>query len=157
MTKEQTAFVDELRSLMNLLKNMSGWDVEFYGWVLESGRFFEPQRKPGKYRFGPAKQCYANSNDLRRAEPALVYCEGVVACDGVPMPVPHAWLSDGGKVVDVTLRTPARLYFGVPFDAEAMMDGSPLHEAIVRERINGRNRSGEKAGERPRSRTKRGT
>lgn len=63
----------------------------------------------------PQKQCFANAQrvvlDLTfHGAPdgiPVQYAEGFVLCHDLPLPIHHAWLDVGGKVVDLTLRTRA--------------------------------------------------
>ena len=74
----------------------------------EEREWFDHATKGRRYA---VKQCFANSQrfllgeaeDLP-AEWTLVYVEGYVMPDWIPMPIHHGWLELNGKVIDLTLR-----------------------------------------------------
>lgn len=107
-------------------ENDPDWDVE--GFVLRHGKFFEhrdfdddehavvdsaitiARRLYG--RFEP-RQCFANAQRLVLSDPSkqLSYVEGYVITDGLVLPIPHAWATINGKLVDVTLPRGTRRCF----------------------------------------------
>lgn len=107
-------------------ENDPDWDVE--GFVLRHGRFFEHRDLDAdehavvdqaitlaRRLYGPfeRRQCFANAQRLVLSDPAkrLCYVEGYVITVGLVLPIPHAWATINGKVVDVTLPLGTRRSF----------------------------------------------
>lgn len=137
--------------------NKPEWNIE--GFVLRHGTMFEhveldadenavvddaltlARRLYGNFE---PKQCFANSQRIVLCDQAkkLAYVEGYAIIDGIVLPLPHAWVTIKGKIVDVTLPRaterrlpgiegelgpeppqgrgiiPGRKYLGVPFRRE---------------------------------------
>jgi hypothetical protein len=84
-------------------------------FVLRNGKPYSPG--PRKGLKGPAKQCYMNAAKVVMCDAdASAYVEGFVVIKDLPIPILHAWVSyDGETVMDPTLDSANREYFGVSF------------------------------------------
>ncbi len=82
---------------------------------------------------GEAKQCYYNAYHACLKDPSLVYMEGLVLCDDIPMIIEHAWVYSPSKncVLETTmhgwryeknLKMPKTAYFGIPFSFEEVSE-----------------------------------
>ena len=78
-------------------------------------------------------QCYYNTQMVME-DSCLVYVEGYVTSRECPYPIPHAWLeidiSDGVKIVEVTLDEPSDIYFGVEFCWDIVRDALVAREKV---------------------------
>ena len=113
-------------------------------YVLTRGRMFDSAElqddalqvlQPTQWKYHRRQECYMNAQRAALAtaftEPTpakLAYVEGYVIAN-TPFPIPHAWISLDGRVVDTTMRDPANQqkrifgiipegweYFGVEMD-----------------------------------------
>ena len=63
-------------------------------------------------------QCYSAARALVQEGSGKAYVEGLLATDGVPLPVGHAWfVNDKDEHVDVTRVSGCHQYFGVAVPA----------------------------------------
>ena len=101
-----------------------------YSFLLERGRFFEPQMLPKGFKRKKAKECYGNSFTLATSREGMAYCEGIVVTElgeERTTEIDHGWcVTEDGKVIDVTLERPGLTYFGAVFFKEEMMDVDEL-------------------------------
>lgn len=90
----------------------------------ENGRFFENTQNftdeekeiVNQYDKADPNQCYYNTQMIMNSD-TLDYVEGYITTLDTARPIPHAWLSLNGKVVDITLEEPdSTVYYGVSFD-----------------------------------------
>jgi len=129
-TELQEGLLDYLRGVSQMMTEARARLAEtmrytsYEGLVLDQGRAYEPQVKPGWAQRGAPKWCYDNTFRLvqrDRGRHGLVYCEGyaiLAGPDWVGIPVQHAWAVDAdGRVVDVTWPHPElSAYYGIAFD-----------------------------------------
>lgn len=90
--------------------------------VSQYGKVYQAAPCPDRFRPGIPKQCFDNSAKLMlryRRKPQLLYVEGYVQLNEIPLPIAHGWCVEEGSdlVIDVTLRD-AALYFGIAFNRE---------------------------------------
>lgn len=91
-------------------------------YVLEHAHFYPPAERPKKYRKGKRKNCWGNAQLLAMDHPELNYVEGFAFGQSNALAFEHAWcVTENGMVVDTTWPEPGLVYYGVPFDREALM------------------------------------
>lgn len=118
-----------LRATLGSFAEFLGPTGALYRFVLDHGREYEPT--PWKtwrgrgYQVGRLRECFKNAELLVRLNPDLTYVEGF-ATSRASLPIPHAWATDGERVVDPTWRDRSTIlgpvserdYFGIPFDLD---------------------------------------
>lgn len=116
-----------LLSMMAGMKDRFGDKIfNFERWLLEEGEEQDKLVTPAKDLMGPKKMCYMNAYRAilhgKVDSDEWFYTEGVVALEGLPITIEHAWLSNrDGEVMDVTIRdNEGASYYGVPFKFEAV-------------------------------------
>jgi hypothetical protein len=125
------------RSAAKFIKDWKGGSIPapkgiflHYDFLLKRGRFYRAQPLPKGFRRGRAKQCYGNSFDLTLKKPELAYCEGFAVVqlgrEGTT-DVEHGWCAAAnGSVIDLTLKEPGLVYFGVAYTQDEIGDGASL-------------------------------
>lgn len=94
----------------------------FYEYVLEHGKFWEPAVRPKAVRQGIPQHCFYNAQKLARRF-GYQYVEGyALSCEQLPIPIHHAWCVRAGKVVDPTWENVGVAYFGVQFSLGFVLD-----------------------------------
>lgn len=92
-------------------------------FVFRNGKLFT-EFSPLKVPRGPAKECFANATRLAE-NLNLRYCEGYVAMSDIPIPIFHAWVIKGNKVVESTLIKRENVeyaYYGVVFSLKYLCE-----------------------------------
>lgn len=94
-------------------------------FILERGVDFTGSPLPKGWRRALPKQCFANAGRIviHNSRTTLIYHEGYVIGERLPIPIHHAWIVDEhGRVIDTTLREPEKHeYLGVPFRREIVL------------------------------------
>ncbi|MCT7986459.1 hypothetical protein NG796_24615 [Laspinema sp. A4] len=89
--------------------------------VLRYGRSFS-QRVRTQVR-GMKGKCFQTCYDWILENDSLTYCEGYAICNGLVLPVLHAWLvCEQGQVHDPTWKLGNNAYFGVELERKFVLD-----------------------------------
>ena len=113
--------IQHLQGMVKITEGYAGISERYPSvshYLLERGRLFESEPLTADelawtdslfWRAHRPRQCYRNAQvaALTVSPPdgaALHYVEGIVMPPSVPIPIEHAWLSLGGRVVDTTVR-----------------------------------------------------
>jgi hypothetical protein len=92
-----------------------------HGFVLEHGRPFTAAPRPDWCERGTPKECFSNAFHLA-LETGLIYVEGFMLRDGLPIPIHHGWCVDGDVVIDPTINDPENCeYYGIPMDTDFVL------------------------------------
>jgi hypothetical protein len=88
--------------------------------LVQHGKTYQTAPLPNRFQAGIPKQCFDNAAKLVlrcRRKPQLVYVEGYVQLNEIPIPIHHGWCVEEGSdaVIDVTLQAPGAYYYGVAF------------------------------------------
>lgn len=122
MTAEQT-----LRRLLEMLSVGPAYPGCHYrnkeSFLLEHGRFFEPQPLPKGVRRGARQQCFSNGVRLVTKR-NWRYAEGYALAASLPIGIHHGWAVDAkDRVVDPTWADPVGVaYFGVVLPLAAVIE-----------------------------------
>lgn len=117
MTHEQLrANLEQWAKAGRHFKQPGAWLREAF--VLAKGIDCTPQPLPEGIRKGYPKRCFRNARALVARRWSLIYCEGYVQSDELPIPVHHAWAIDAMfRVIDPTLENPETFaYVGIPVE-----------------------------------------
>lgn len=115
---------EHLKTVHKLLSQYAPNGRTLAGFMLENGRDFRAGPDTFKGRRMKIKRCYGNCAKMATRDDSLLYCEGYIDVNGIP--IEHAWLLRAdGQIVDPTLRCdkdlPITDYFGVPFATEFIL------------------------------------
>ena len=136
-----TAHLQALIEVTGGLAGISNLYPTVWHYILENGYAIESAALTSEemewtdrllWRSHRPRQCYRNAQVSALTVPApdgmaLRYVEGYVMPADLPIPIEHAWLSIGGKIIDTTLRDDNGQpvfglipegweYYGVPLD-----------------------------------------
>jgi hypothetical protein len=100
--------------------------LSFASFLLDNGQLYKPAPLEKDITVGEPRECYKNATMLAVEHPGkYVYCEGYAVCDGIPIPIEHAWVIDRTRnnvVVDNTWTDYKGVaYFGVEIELESLI------------------------------------
>jgi len=101
--------------------------TSFASFLLDNGCFYRPSPLEPDVIPGEPRECYKNATTLAVEYPdRYIYCEGYAVCEGIPIPIEHAWVVDRTRknvVVDNTWTDNKGVaYFGVEIELEKLVE-----------------------------------
>jgi hypothetical protein len=120
--KQLAEYLEQIKSLREQYKP-DNWNYHYLcneDFVLQEGKFFEPNKNIKPYKLMTIKLCFKNAFQIMDRY-GLRYIEGYATTGIIPML--HAWnLTDDDKVIDVTWRFNDKYsplaYVGVEFNKD---------------------------------------